>query len=329
MEGYVWCLVHEIASRGIPVTVICQAADKPTSPIIKILLVEYEKRSSRWKEMVDFRRSVRAKCEQSFDMTEVVIHSHERSVLHNVTSFHGELFGQNFLKRIFEPLSLRCMTWRKLEYDELSAPTLKWILPVSERIKVKLLDTYSFLSESSVVVAYPGVAHQPGGLLVRKLQGYRCIFVGREWKRKGLDIAVKVIADARAVKPNITLDVYGVDATSLPRSITKFPWVKVKGWASEISWENYDLLIHLARREPFGMVIAEARAAGLPVLVSSDVGASEIGLSDVVITTPKDAREDLVRKLLGCLDLKQSRREVKWSWSDLATMVLTKIYPFA
>lgn len=37
-------------------------------------------------------------------------------------------------------------------------------------------------------------------------------------------------------------------------------------------YAGFDLLLHPARQEPYGMVIAEARAAGVPVLVSSACG---------------------------------------------------------
>ena len=102
----------------------------------------------------------------------------------------------------------------------------------------------------------------PRGLgLTVKLNFYLSV----KWKRKGLDIAIRIIQQYRKQKPGATLTVFGVEHKELPRSMKGLSWVTVNGWDARIPWDQFDLLIHPARKEPFGMVVAEARSFGLPV----------------------------------------------------------------
>ena len=54
---------------------------------------------------------------------------------------------------------------------------------------------------------------------------------------------------------------------------------RLLGWADDFSvYAQLDLLLHPARAEPYGMVIAEAMAAAVPVVVSERCGiAPDIG----------------------------------------------------
>jgi UDP-glucose:(heptosyl)LPS alpha-1,3-glucosyltransferase len=54
------------------------------------------------------------------------------------------------------------------------------------------------------------------------------------------------------------------------------PWITFHGWTAQVPFGEYDLLIHPAREEPFGMIVPEALASGCKVLVSENVGAGEI-----------------------------------------------------
>lgn len=49
----------------------------------------------------------------------------------------------------------------------------------------------------------------------------RFLFVGREWKRKGLCQAMDVVKPSRETNPRALLDVYGVDSSNVRKNCLK------------------------------------------------------------------------------------------------------------
>jgi len=100
-------------------------------------------------------------------------------------------------------------------------------------------------------------------------------FVGREWQRKGLPLAVEVAAALRKQRPKLELWVVGPE----PREVEHLfrDWqggYKLLGWRSDDRYlSELDLLLHPAKAEPYGMVVSEAMAARIPVVVSDACGA--------------------------------------------------------
>ena len=69
------------------------------------------------------------------------------------------------------------------------------------------------------------------------------------------------------------------------------------GWRQMIPWEEYEVLIHPAKKEPFGMVVAEARSHGVKVLTSSEVGSVDLGFNDLIAVKPNAPLHDWVEAL--------------------------------
>jgi glycosyltransferase involved in cell wall biosynthesis len=94
-----------------------------------------------------------------------------------------------------------------------------------------------------------------------------------------------------------------------------------------------DLFVFLSRYEPFGMVIAEAMASGLPVITSASTGASEIVTPDsgIVVQDPEDvvALTTALRTLMDDRILRQSMGEAgraivqSHDWKGKAKQYLT------
>jgi len=98
-------------------------------------------------------------------------------------------------------------------------------------------------------------------------------FIGREWKRKGLP---RVLEMLRAM-PDARLVIAGVPREEITRLLVGLETrVELLGWVNDPNdfYSRISLLVHPAKLEAYGMVVAEALARRIPVLVSEATGAS-------------------------------------------------------
>ena len=109
----------------------------------------------------------------------------------------------------------------------------------------------------------------PGGPL-------RVVYVGALISRKGLDTAREAVVRCRAAGVDVVLDLYGSGDPS--------PWiadgVSYRGMTpvgqSPAVMAGYDLLLLPSYYDGWGVVVNEALQQGVPVLVSSNAGASAL-----------------------------------------------------
>ncbi len=330
MESYVWHLVHGLVMRGIPVTVVCERVFESPDEGIRVVEVEDSAERPRWKSMMAFRARVDEKIREVFSGQAVLIHSHERSISHQVTTFHGPPIDPPRGFQWFSRFNRRFTAWQQMERDELLGPKVQMILPVSCQIQRQLIYRYSQIMDKKFDLAWPGVqqpAVSPNVPLPKDLNHARFIFVGKEWKRKGLDIAVRIVADFRKSHFGATLTVFGPDHASVPRATRRLDWVSFGGWSSSIPWSDFDLLLHPARKEPFGMVVSEARSHGIPVVMSSKVGAGDLCFSDTRVLELTADTVDWCKNAAELIQTCKRDPELKWKWSDLAAKHAEIIYP--
>lgn len=332
MENYVWNLTHGLARSGIKIAVICEEVFGEPASHIEIFLAEKTLHKRRWRAMLGFRASVQIEIESRFRGREFIVHSHERSLNHHITTFHGPPIRATASFSLMDRLNPRIRAWQRMEVDEVSTESVQIVLPVSNQIRKALARNYPGMSEKRVLVAWPGVntdKNQGSGVASNEALPAKFLFVGREWKRKGLDLAIRLVTTyQRQIDAEAILDVYGPLESDLPRGLRSSPIANFKGWCDEIPWEQYSALIHPARQEPFGMVVAEARQQGIPVLISKQVGAAEVGFDGVVtidFTESLDAQIEDLKQITHDAGLKFP--EVKWSWDDLVNLHLTEVYP--
>jgi UDP-glucose:(heptosyl)LPS alpha-1,3-glucosyltransferase len=136
---------------------------------------------------------------------------------------------------------------------------------------------------------YPEYAHKitapvEPGVATGPLREFRAVdplggvigFVGKEWQRKGLPLIADVVAELRRTRPNLELHVVGPAPEEVQHLFAG--WLggyRLLGWRSDNEYlRDFDVLLHPARAEPYGMVIAEAMAARVPVVVSDVCGAA-------------------------------------------------------
>lgn len=329
MESYVWELTKGLAARGVQIIVVCEEVCSEITPDITVLTVPVSRPRPRWKSMKSFRAHVAALI-ASGELDGSIIHSHERTGGHHVTTFHGPPIVASPRLSVWQLLSRRVRQWRKMESEELLGKSVQAVLPVSSWVLNRLISCYPELSGRFTRVAWPGV-HPPASALEigSRSVSNRFLFVGKEFARKGLADAVRIVdAYCRLSGVNATLDVVGPSIQELPKEIRGANFVHAVGWLQQIDYAGYSALIHPAKAEPFGMVVTEARRVGLPVICSDQTGAGEIESVGVLVVPLDQSPEVWASGLVNLLARDMAKEpEVEWSWSDLVDLHIREIYP--
>jgi UDP-glucose:(heptosyl)LPS alpha-1,3-glucosyltransferase len=253
----------------------------------------------------------------------------------------GQMFSQDvlrsgggshraFLQELGEEDGLRRRLWHglspyhrsllALEREQFKPGHYKRILTVSEAVKRELLAIYA-VPEDKITVIYNGVDHKRfhPGLRDRFRETIRkqwhipfdapvVLFVGNSFQRKGLDRLLKVWSLPQMKETYLV--VVGDEARAgrykaLAERQAKGRVVFV-GRRDDVEcyYGAADLLALPAVTEAFGNVVLEALAAGLPALVSKNVGAAEVlkgELAEGIVVHPEDPKE-IATQLLAMLE---------------------------
>ena len=274
MERYVWEVTHELVKLGHQVQVICETcvAEKPQGITVHELGTMIYR--PRWLYYWRFGRRVE-KWLRTYTQPGWLIHSHERVGVHHVTTFHATPFATVCDKPWWKRFSFRVSMQLSMEHRELRMA--QHIVPNSEIIARQLAHYYPEyahkLTRPVVPGVLPGIVREPhqapkaGGIIG---------FVGREWQRKGLSLAIEIVAQLRIDRPQLELWVIGPDEREVQHLFANWQGgYRLLGWCNgSLHFHEIDVLLHPAKAEPYGMVITEAMAARVPVVVSDACGAA-------------------------------------------------------
>jgi UDP-glucose:(heptosyl)LPS alpha-1,3-glucosyltransferase len=280
MERYVWELTGALAAAGHPVTVLCERNHGGAQAGVTVHELGEIALRPRWLSLLRFSRRV-AQWLREHPQPGTLIHSHERVDVHHLTTFHGPPFATIFERGWWRRVSLRVWMQLYLERRELGAPGVRAVVPNSQLIKQQLRHYYPQVAARLTAPIPPGVT--PGPARAPRIvapDGGVIGFVGREWQRKGLARAAAIVAGLRRQRPQLELWVVGPDPAEVAALFADWDGgYRLLGWTNDFSvYPQFDLLLHPARAEPYGMVIAEAMAAAVPVVVSERCGiAPDIG----------------------------------------------------
>ena len=274
MEEYAYRLSHELLERGASVTVLTeQEMTKPKDPAIKIVRFQASPVKPRWLSHLLFSRKISEWIKRN-PSEKRIVHSHERIACHDITTIHSTLF--DFPRKGLP--GLRTYMNEYLERRELLAPSVKKIVPVSGiiegQIKAKHPDTSSIVS----LPIAPGVSEIKAKLKSFDPQKPIIGFIGKEWRRKGLPKVIAVWRKLRKHIPMAKLCLAGFSPSEpIGLSSEEKRYVHMLGWIENKSdfFDQIDILLHPARIEAYGMVIAEAMSLGIPVACSNQCGASK------------------------------------------------------
>ena len=206
--------------------------------------------------------------------------------------------GRYGLLKFFEPRSNVVLGVEKLNYSLLGD---REVIAVSSVVKGDIVDCYG-VCEDKIHVVYNGVDSdffRPGDMLGREV--LRCqlgfspddvvaVFCGWEFRRKGL---MQIIDSLRYLK-NVKVLVLGSgDKTPFVERAIRLGVVGRVVFVGHVCplrfYQASDLLLFPTLYEPFGLVITEAMACGLPVVTSRCAGAGELitdGVEGLLLDDP-------------------------------------------
>lgn len=142
-------------------------------------------------------------------------------------------------------------------------------------------------SKVSVVQLGSGIVDPPARedvarYLMGRLQGaMQLLFLGREWYRKGGDLAVAIAAEIEALGVAVQLHVAGCTPDAVLPAFVKVHGPLRKDIPEQAAtlrglFERSDLFLMPTRADAFGMVYGESAAFGTPVVAGSAGGVPEI-----------------------------------------------------
>ena len=181
----------------------------------------------------------------------------------------------------------------------------------------KAVDTSAFARPESPRV------QRPQRIYPEREDGYRLLFVGTNWKRKGLDVLLEAVSIARESLPQITLDVVGPKPSDLSPQIHELIAEKqlqesvyfsgvIGREALPTHFWDADLYVLPSRAEALGVSILESLAAGLPVVASRVGGIPEIlqGASAGVLVDTLQG-DDYAREIVALLRDRNRREQMQ------------------
>lgn len=281
-----------------------------------------------------------------------IVHSHERIFEMDLLTFHGiphEIWVKKTKKR---SLSLfdRSTAW--VEKKGMNQEKGAIILPVSTLVKDELLKLYN-IPKSKLHVIHPGVSLERFSSVNREdfryeirqrhglsLEDVVVLFVSMNFELKRLDLLLKSIAamvDREKDNSNLKLMVVGKGDEkrfeTMARNLGISNRVIFVGVTRDV--EKYylaaDIFAMPSRFDTFGLVVLEAMAAGLPVIISHSVGARDLveqGVNGFVLSNDPSISE-IVTSLTMMMDRekrilmgKNGRRiALRYSWEKTAGRV--------
>jgi UDP-glucose:(heptosyl)LPS alpha-1,3-glucosyltransferase len=226
-------------------------------------------------------------------------------------------FSRAWWLKLLNPMHHLTIAIERIQYRPGGA---RHVIAISDIVREELIK-YHHIESARISVVYSGVnleMFNPALKLTcreRRKEEFNfdakdivLIFVANEFRRKGLLVILEAMAALRSFP--LRLLVVGGD-TSDPylgqiRNLGLEQQVKFIGRSGRIPelMAMSDIFVFPTAYEPFGLVITEAMACGLPVLTSRIAGAAELiedGIDGVLLNNPHDSGE-LKTKLEGLLD---------------------------
>jgi glycosyltransferase involved in cell wall biosynthesis len=262
-----------------------------------------------------------------------IVHSHENTWHGDVQTIHvrpfraGLFYGKTGWRRSLVWLKLltspRLLTYWWLEWARMRPMPNRKIVATSEVVKQEILNTYP--SVASILYAIPpGVklpSITPNKQTLRHQLGLNsesklALFIGNDYIKKGLPTLLRAMVNVENLHVAVVGDTRH-KSICLQQAQSMGIEARVHFLGSlenvETAYASADLLVHPTTEDTYGMVVLEAMAYGLPVIVSGRkycgiTADLSNGREAMILDDPTDANQlgQLIHELIS--DIENERR---------------------
>jgi len=329
LELYAYKLIEGLLTRGLDITVICeQAKIQLDHERLKVVQVPPHKtRAGKAQQLKHYFKEFSAAVNRlgPFD----IVHSHHTGVcpanivtFHNHTVFRIEECGKSIEAEINKFKLLFRSDYRlRQDMDARLTKSADVLIFPSKVCKLDYIKHYHLNRPASLVVAYPGwqlaedieVDNQPVlpvNFPADHDKKRTMIFVGRGYRKKGLDVLLTACSILRSKNYSFKLLIVGIKGKAIDRwwlyCLGLNKCVSYLGFQKNMAslYEAASIIVSPARIEPFGMAVLQGMSYGLVPVVSKVSGVAELispGKDGLIIENHLDAAE-LAGKLAYLLD---------------------------
>ncbi len=303
LELYAHKLIEGLLDKGVRVTVICQSIESELKHP-NLAFIEFDKppkglsKAQRVQQLFDSANEALKKHGGSFSL----VHSqHLPTELANVVTFHNHTVGRlsevgKGWERALNDFKVNFAPAYKLrdKFDGVLCRTADCLIFVSKRMQEDYYKRYNLSSASaqakeakSYVVAYPGASLPPVDETItakseRSSGIFTFLFVGKGFRKKGLDVLFESCAHLRRNGKNFRLIIAGLKERPLDKlrltALNISENVEYLGFQKDMAavYARAQSIILPSRIEPFGMAPVQAMTFGLVPIVSSVTGVCEV-----------------------------------------------------
>ncbi len=307
-EAFALRFLNELAKRGMRVTLFAHRVAPELKERFECIHVPVFKPSSFLKNLSFAWFCKRLVREHEFDL----ILSNERTPWQNVY-FAGEGCHEEWLKQRLKQVS----AWKRwlirinplhfllhlLEKKCLTNARLDGVIAFSERTRKELLQKYNLPEDKIRVVYHSTLEPRPDDELPDRAQLRKdwgvpenklvILFVGSGFERKGLRFLIESLPHLKSQEYSLWVlgkgNIRPYKRLAIRLGVSENIRFFGQNPHADLFYRAGDVFVLPTLYEPFGLTVLEAMSQGLPVVVSSHAGASEIishGENGLVIQDP-------------------------------------------
>ncbi|YCM46037.1 glycosyltransferase family 4 protein [Verrucomicrobiaceae bacterium 227] len=321
-ERYAANLCRDLCRMGHQVWVLAEIFDPKIHPDLVHIPIKVNRSTSATRNHSFNRNAQAAVAKLEVDQVIALSRSFPSDAFRVSDPLHCywmELRYPSKLRGMVERMNPRHRAILDLERSIMDPANTRLIITNSQLSKT-LIGKYYPYPQDRIHVIYNGVdfkqfSPDPG---YREGQQLKLLFVGQDFKRKGLDPVIRAVAKARAAQHDCLLLVIGRDEPAPYRQLAEqlgiAEFVQFQGPTKTIqkAYQSSDLFIFPSLYDPFANVVLESLACGLPALTTTTNGSSEIITEDktgyVIEGATDHLASDLAQRIIRFCELSSDQR---------------------